>query len=83
VFSFKQKAPELVADIYPRGITLVGGGAALVGLAAAIREATKMNVVIVDDPMTCAVRGMGLLLEDSSLLHEVSVPSSQQEEPAR
>ncbi len=75
--------PELVADIYLRGITLVGGGAALVGLRAAIAEATKMNVVIVDDPMTCAVRGMGMLLEDAALLQEVSVPSSQQEEPTR
>lgn len=72
--------PELVADIYQRGITLVGGGAGLLGLRQAIAEATKMNVIVVDDPMTCAVRGMGLLLEDQTLLRQVSIPSSQQEE---
>lgn len=75
--------PELVADIYQRGITLVGGGAGLRGLSQAIAEATKMNVTVVDDPMTCAVRGMGLLLEDPALLREVSIPSSQQEDRVR
>ena len=75
--------PELVADIYQRGITLVGGGAQLLGFRQAIVEATKMNVVIIDDPMTCAVRGMGMLLEDAGLLAEVTVPSSQQEETVR
>ncbi|MDD5109661.1 MAG: rod shape-determining protein [Patescibacteria group bacterium] len=72
--------PELVADIYQRGITMVGGGAALLGLRQAIVEATKMNVAVIDDPMTCAVRGMGILLEDMALLNEVAVPSSQQDE---
>lgn len=75
--------PELVADIYQRGITLVGGGALLLGLRAAIADATKMNVVVVDDPMTCAVRGMGMLLEDEALLKEVTVPSSQPEDQGR
>ncbi|MDO8559583.1 MAG: rod shape-determining protein [bacterium] len=75
--------PELVADIYQRGITLVGGGASLLGLREAIVEATKMKVIVVDDPMTCAVRGMGLLLEDAALLREVSIPSSQTEDAVR
>ena len=75
--------PELVADIYQRGITLVGGGASLLGLREAIAEATKMKVIVVDDPMTCAVRGMGLLLEDAALLREISIPSSQNDDTVR
>ncbi|TSC76943.1 MAG: rod shape-determining protein MreB [Parcubacteria group bacterium Gr01-1014_31] len=75
--------PELVADIYQRGITLVGGGASLLGLREAIVEATKMKVIVVDDPMTCAVRGMGLLLEDAALLREISIPSSQNDDIVR
>lgn len=81
--SLEVTPPELVADIYQRGITLVGGGSQLLGLRQAIVDATKMNVVIVDDPSTCAVRGMGMLLETPALLHEVKIVSSQQEEHVR
>ena len=74
--------PELVADIYQRGIVLAGGGALLAGLDKIISQATKIPVKVIEDPLTCAVRGMGLILEDDNLLHEVAVPSSTQEEKA-
>ena len=71
--------PELVADIYQRGIILAGGGAMLSGLDMMIHKATKIPVKVIDDPLTCAVRGMGLILEDENLLKEVAIPSSNQE----
>ncbi|MFA6321870.1 MAG: rod shape-determining protein [Candidatus Buchananbacteria bacterium] len=72
--------PELVADIYQRGMVLAGGSALLAGLNETISEATHIPVKVVEDPQTCCVRGMGLILEDDNLLREVAVPSSTKEE---
>lgn len=71
--------PELVADIYQRGLVLAGGGAMLSGIDQMISKATKIPVKIIEDPQTCAVRGMGLILEDDNLLKEVAVPSTTSE----
>lgn len=72
--------PELVADIYQRGMILAGGGALLADLDQVISKVTKIPVKIIEDPLTCAVRGMGLVLEDENLLKEVAVPSATSEE---
>lgn len=72
--------PELVADIYQRGMILAGGGALLSGLDEMIAKATQIPVKVIEDPLTCAIRGMGLILEDDNLLKEVTVPSSSLEE---
>jgi len=63
--------PELVSDIYERGLYLSGGGALLSGLDKAISSAAKIPVKIVDDPLTCVVRGTGLLLGNEELLNKV------------
>ncbi len=67
--------PELVSDIYERGLYLSGGGALLRGLDKAIAAAAKIPVKIVDDPLTCVVRGTGILLHDKNLLEKVILPS--------
>lgn len=72
--------PELVADIYQRGMVLAGGSAMLAGIDKLISEATHIPVKVVEDPLTCSVRGMGLILDDENLLREVAVPSSTKEE---
>jgi rod shape-determining protein MreB len=69
--------PELVADIYERGIILAGGGALLRGLPIAISEAAHIPVRVADDPLTCVTRGTGLLLEDPGLLETIALPSSR------
>lgn len=66
--------PELVADIYRRGITLTGGSALLRGLDTAIAQGTGLPVRITDDPLMSVVRGTGMLLEDRKLLHDVELP---------
>ncbi|MFH0819205.1 MAG: rod shape-determining protein [Patescibacteria group bacterium] len=59
--------PELVADIFERGLVLSGGGALLTGLDIRIERATQVPVKIVDDPLTAVVRGTGIVLEDMEL----------------
>ncbi|HNX11163.1 MAG TPA: rod shape-determining protein [bacterium] len=65
--------PELVADIYEKGIFLTGGGALLYGLDKLISQAAKIPVTVVDDPLTCMARGTGLLFADEKLLEKVMV----------
>ncbi len=70
--------PELVSDIYEYGIILAGGGALLRGLDKEIAQATKIPVRIVDDPLTCVVRGAGVLLSDPELLDKVLSPGADE-----
>jgi rod shape-determining protein MreB len=75
--------PELVADIYERGLVLTGGGALLRGIDQMITKMTGIPVRIADDPLTSVVRGLGILLDDLSLLKEIAIPSAQEEELVR
>jgi rod shape-determining protein MreB len=55
--------PDLVADLADRGITMVGGSALLPGLDQMLRQYTGMPVYIAERPDTCAVQGLGAMLE--------------------
>lgn len=55
--------PDLSSDIAGRGIVVTGGGALLPGIDKMLEENTKMKVHIAEDPLTCVVRGAGLLLD--------------------
>ena len=68
--------PELVADIYERGIVMTGGGALLRGLDKLIAKIVEIPVRVADDPLTSVVRGAGIILEDEALLEEVVIPSA-------
>ncbi|MBP9748893.1 rod shape-determining protein MreB, partial [Patescibacteria group bacterium] len=74
--TLEQTPPELVADIYERGIVLTGGGALLRNLDRAIAKATEIPVRVADDPLMCVVRGTGVLLENLSLLRTIAIPSA-------
>jgi rod shape-determining protein MreB and related proteins len=69
--------PELVADIYKRGIVLTGGGALLRGIDRAITQGTGLPVRLTDEPLLAVVRGTGILLEDKNLLHDVELPLAE------
>ncbi len=70
--------PELVADIYERGIVLTGGGALLRGLDTLISRQAEIPVRVADDPLTSVVRGCGILLENEELLKDISLPSTSE-----
>jgi rod shape-determining protein MreB len=73
--TIEETPPELVADIMDRGIVLAGGGALLRGLNQVLAEATETEVHIAEDPLTCVVRGTGIVLEDLDALRGVLLPT--------
>ncbi|OIP95605.1 rod shape-determining protein [Candidatus Wirthbacteria bacterium CG2_30_54_11] len=79
--TIEQTPPELVADILDRGIVLAGGGAQIRGLDTLLSQECKMPVTVAEDPMTCVVRGTGVLLDDIELLQRVSVTSKYEKVP--
>jgi len=56
--------PEIVADLMDIGICLAGGGALLHGLADRLSDELNLRVWVAEDPLTCVVRGTGLVLDD-------------------
>jgi len=63
--------PEILSDLMEKGICLAGGGALLNGLAERLTEELNLNVFVAEDPLTCVVRGTGLVLEDFQNLSHV------------
>lgn len=68
--------PELVADIYERGIILSGGTSLLRGIDKKISREILIPVKIVDDPLTAVVRGTGIILEDIEELKPLFVQTT-------
>ncbi len=62
--SLERTPPELAADILDRGIILSGGGGLLRGLDQRLRDETNLPINVVEDPLTCVVRGTGKVLEN-------------------
>ncbi len=62
--TIEETPPELVSEIYQRGILLTGGGAKLKGLDKLISQETNVPVVVADDPLSSVVIGTGIILDD-------------------
>jgi rod shape-determining protein MreB len=56
--------PELVGDILRQGIWLCGGGSLLKGIDQLIEREIGVKVRVVEDPLTCVVRGAGMAADD-------------------
>lgn len=68
---FEKTAPELAADIAERGIILTGGGAQLKGLDRKLRETVDLPVHVMPEPLTCVLKGCGLVLDNIEQYREV------------
>jgi rod shape-determining protein MreB len=76
----EQTPPQLAGDIVDRGLTLVGGGALLPGLAELLRSHTGLPVTTDDDPLTTVARGAGQALDH---LHHLTSRERRQRRRAR
>jgi rod shape-determining protein MreB len=64
---------ELARDLTHRPVHLVGGGALLRGVAQRFEAATGLRAAVVEDPVTCVVRGAGHCLESPAALRAATV----------
>jgi len=71
--ALEQTPPELSADVVDKGIVLTGGGALLKNIDTLLREETRLPITITDDPLTTVVLGAGKVLDNLSILREVTV----------
>jgi rod shape-determining protein MreB len=74
--------PEVLSDIMKRGIYLAGGGALIKGFAEVLQQEIKLPVYVADSPLSCVVRGTGIILENldkfkSVLINEENDLSTQ------
>jgi rod shape-determining protein MreB len=71
--ALEQTPPELSADVVDKGIVLTGGGALLKDLDVLLREETRLPITITDDPLTTVAIGAGKVLDNLSILKEITV----------
>ena len=69
--ALEQTPPDLGSDVADRGIVVTGGGALLRNIDKLIMEETGLPVIVADDPLTCVVRGTGIVLEEIDTLNRV------------
>jgi rod shape-determining protein MreB len=63
--------PELASDMIDSGITLTGGGARLRGIAQRMKAEIGLPIAVDPDPLTCVVRGAGMVLDDWATYRDV------------
>jgi rod shape-determining protein MreB and related proteins len=71
--ALERTPPELASDIVEKGIVLAGGGALLRNLDVLLREETGLPVILAADPLMAVVRGAGKVLDELSLLRDVTI----------
>ena len=71
--ALERTPPELASDIVDKGIVLAGGGALLRNLDVLLREETGLPIMLADDPLTAVVMGAGKVLDELSLLKDVTI----------
>jgi rod shape-determining protein MreB len=58
--------PELASDIVDKGIVMTGGGSLLNGFTRLLAEETGIPIHLAEDPLSCVVKGTGMILEDEN-----------------
>ncbi len=71
--ALERTPPELSADIVDKGIVLTGGGALLKNLDLRLKMETGLPVYMAEDPLSSVVLGTGTMLQETSLLRQISL----------
>lgn len=69
--------PEILSDVMKRGIVLSGGGALITGFADLLRKELELPIHVAPDPLTCVVRGTGIILEDIDIYKDILIENEQ------
>ena len=67
----EEAPPEISADIVDSGVTLVGGGALLLGISDAMSDFLGIPARVAPDPLTAVARGCGVFLEKLDVFSKV------------
>lgn len=70
---FEKIPPELTADIASNGVFITGGGALLRNMDKRISNRINLPVHLVPDPLTCVVRGTGIVLDNIKYYSELLI----------
>src|SRR5205085_2520884 len=71
--ALERTPPELASDIVDKGIVLAGGGSLLRNLDVLLRDETGLPITLAEDPLTAVVMGAGKVLDELSLLKDVTI----------
>ena len=71
--ALERTPPEISADIVDQGIVLTGGGSLLKNLDVRIKAETGLPVYLAEDPLSSVVLGTGKMLQEMSLLRQISL----------
>lgn len=63
--------PELLNDVYRKGVMITGGGACIDKIDELIKEKLKIDAVIAEKPMECAALGIHKIMNDDSMMREL------------
>ena len=69
--TLSELSPEVAGDVYERGIILTGSGSHFCGLDDFLREATKLQVSVANEPRYAIVRGLAQLFDEPQLLRRL------------
>lgn len=70
-FVLESTPPEILNDIYEKGIILSGGGSLINNFKNIINKRTKITTYIADDPSMSVIRGIGIVLSDMEKYKEI------------
>ena len=73
--------PEVLADVMQRGIYLTGGGALIPGVSELLEEVLRVPVIVVPEPLTSVVRGIGMVLENFDLYEDFLIDNEDSFSP--
>lgn len=71
--ALEKTPPDLAADIHEKGYWLAGGGALIRGLDQLLREETRLQVNMAEDPLAAVANGAGIVIEHADFYRPVFI----------